>query len=50
MAINAITGDDVDNERRLLLADQKALRPSKTKSPDKPLREMLGEKSKRPDE
>jgi hypothetical protein len=47
VAVNIMIDDEaVDAERRLLLADQKALRPVKKKSPDRPLGEVLARKGK----
>lgn len=49
VAVNAMADDEaIQAERRLLLADEKALRPIKTKSPDKPLRDILEKQGKRP--
>jgi hypothetical protein len=40
--VGGMTGDDsVDEEMKLLEADQKALRPSKVKSPDMPLGKLM---------
>lgn len=47
VAVNAMIDDEaVEAERMLLLADQKALKPAKRKSPDSPLGEMLARKEK----
>jgi hypothetical protein len=49
IAVNVLIDDDaVEAERRLLLADQKALKPAKRKSPDLPLGEVLARKHRSP--
>ncbi|TCR93379.1 hypothetical protein [Rhizobium sp. BK376] len=49
VAANAMGDEDaIESDRRLSLADQKALRPAKTKAPDVPLREVLKRQGKLP--
>jgi hypothetical protein len=49
VAINAMDdGGSIESDRRLALADKKALRPAKTKIADIPLREKLKRQDKLP--